>query len=34
MNLFAEKKIMDFENRLVAANGGVIRERDGLGVWG
>ena len=30
MNLSTEKKIMDLENRLVAAWG----EREGLGAWG
>ena len=30
MNISTEKKIMDLENRLVAAQ----REREGLGAWG
>ena len=38
MNLSTEKKIMDLENRLVAARrereGERGREREGLGAWG
>ena len=33
MNLSTEKKIMDLQNRLVAAQGRK-REWEGLGVWG
>ena len=33
MNLYAEKKIMDMENRLVVAKG-EVGEEDGLGIWG
>ena len=34
MNLSTEKKIMDLENRLVAAPGGRGREWEGSGAWG
>ena len=34
MNLSTEKKIMDLENRLVAAREGRGREWEGLGAWG